>query len=51
MGIFPSNFVVDTQQIDRVSSVIDEVKPVEIDFDELTLEEVIGVGGFGKVYR
>jgi mitogen-activated protein kinase kinase kinase 9 len=25
--------------------------PVEIDFGQLTLEEVIGVGGFGKVYR
>uniref|UniRef100_A0A8C7XQ10 Protein kinase domain-containing protein n=1 Tax=Oryzias sinensis TaxID=183150 RepID=A0A8C7XQ10_9TELE len=25
--------------------------PVEIDFTELILEEVIGAGGFGKVYR
>ena len=24
---------------------------MEIDFDELELEEVIGIGGFGKVYR
>lgn len=24
---------------------------LEIDFSELTLEEIIGVGGFGKVYR
>lgn len=31
--------------------MIDKVQPVEIDFDELQLEEVIGVGGFGKVYR
>jgi len=31
--------------------VIDKVQPVEIDFEELQLEEVIGVGGFGKVYR
>lgn len=30
---------------------IDNVHPVEIDFEELQLEEVIGVGGFGKVYR
>ncbi len=29
----------------HVSSVL------EIDFSELTLEEIIGVGGFGKVYR
>ncbi|CAN7995282.1 unnamed protein product, partial [Ixodes hexagonus] len=26
-------------------------RPFEIDFSELELEEVIGVGGFGKVYR
>lgn len=31
--------------------MIDKVQPVEIDFEELQLEEVIGVGGFGKVYR
>ena len=30
---------------------IRDVEPVEIDFEELALEEVIGVGGFGKVYR
>uniref|UniRef100_A0A8C6URN2 mitogen-activated protein kinase kinase kinase n=1 Tax=Neogobius melanostomus TaxID=47308 RepID=A0A8C6URN2_9GOBI len=38
VGIFPSNYV----------SV---GKFLEIDFSELTLEEIIGVGGFGKVYR
>lgn len=31
--------------------MIDKVQPIEIDFEELQLEEVIGVGGFGKVYR
>ncbi|KAK0158310.1 hypothetical protein PV328_009329 [Microctonus aethiopoides] len=51
VGIFPANFVAETERIDRVSSVIDKVQPVEIDFHELQLEEVIGVGGFGKVYR
>ncbi|XP_017881667.1 mitogen-activated protein kinase kinase kinase 11-like isoform X5 [Ceratina calcarata] len=51
VGIFPANFVVEAESIDRVSSVIDKVQPVEIDFEELQLEEVIGVGGFGKVYR
>ncbi|XP_066584468.1 mitogen-activated protein kinase kinase kinase 10 isoform X2 [Prorops nasuta] len=51
VGIFPANFVAETETIDRVSSVIDKVQPVEIDFEELQLEEVIGVGGFGKVYR
>ncbi|XP_057328794.1 mitogen-activated protein kinase kinase kinase 9-like isoform X2 [Microplitis mediator] len=51
VGIFPANFVAEAECIDRVSSVIDKVHPVEIDFNELQLEEVIGVGGFGKVYR
>lgn len=51
VGIFPANFVIEAEAIDRVSSVIDNVHPVEIDFEELQLEEVIGVGGFGKVYR
>jgi len=41
VGIFPSNFVSD--------QLLDD--PVEYDFGQLTLEEVIGVGGFGKVYR
>ena len=39
VGIFPSNFVEG------------DIKPVEIDYSELHLYEVIGVGGFGKVYR
>ncbi|XP_011869843.1 PREDICTED: mitogen-activated protein kinase kinase kinase 11-like [Vollenhovia emeryi] len=51
VGIFPANFVAEAESIDRVSSVIDKVHPIEIDFEELQLEEVIGVGGFGKVYR
>jgi len=51
VGIFPANFVAEAESIDQVSSVIDKVQPIEIDFEELQLEEVIGVGGFGKVYR
>lgn len=51
VGIFPSNFVELTETIDRVSSVIEQVQPQEINFDELTLKDVIGIGGFGKVYR
>ncbi|KAL6431371.1 hypothetical protein ACFW04_007183 [Cataglyphis niger] len=51
VGIFPANFVAESESIDRVSTVIDKVQPIEIDFEELQLEEVIGVGGFGKVYR
>ncbi|XP_042239484.1 mitogen-activated protein kinase kinase kinase 9-like isoform X4 [Homarus americanus] len=44
VGIFPSNFVAEVQNIK-------DVEPIEIDFNDLELEEVIGVGGFGKVYR
>ncbi|XP_063226327.1 mitogen-activated protein kinase kinase kinase 11-like [Bacillus rossius redtenbacheri] len=51
VGIFPANFVSDEYTIDRVNSVIRDIIPVEIEFSELELEEVIGVGGFGKVYR
>uniref|UniRef100_A0A4W3HN18 Mitogen-activated protein kinase kinase kinase n=1 Tax=Callorhinchus milii TaxID=7868 RepID=A0A4W3HN18_CALMI len=37
VGIFPANYVA--------------APPVEIEFSQLSLEEIIGVGGFGKVYR
>lgn len=40
VGIFPSNFVTE-----------DDLQPIEIDYNELVLKEVIGVGGFGKVHR
>uniref|UniRef100_A0A8C5DRZ1 Mitogen-activated protein kinase kinase kinase n=1 Tax=Gouania willdenowi TaxID=441366 RepID=A0A8C5DRZ1_GOUWI len=43
VGIFPSNYV--TAPSDPACRLL------EIDFFELTLEEIIGVGGFGKVYR
>lgn len=43
VGIFPANFVVDT--------AVGNDHITEIEFKELELEEVIGVGGFGKVYR
>lgn len=39
VGIFPSNFV------------MKDDCPIEVDFSELEFEEVIGVGGFGKVFR
>ncbi|KAF5308833.1 hypothetical protein FQR65_LT00533 [Abscondita terminalis] len=51
VGIFPSNFVVYDDPINHVNSIISDIHPIEIDFSELELEEVIGVGGFGKVYR
>ncbi|XP_029349233.1 mitogen-activated protein kinase kinase kinase 9 [Echeneis naucrates] len=58
VGIFPSNYV------SRGKGIPEEIRDgseqqysvpplhlLEIDFSELTLEEIIGVGGFGKVYR
>lgn len=51
VGIFPSNFVTKPEVVDQVSPEGHENRPFEIDFSELELEEVIGVGGFGKVYR
>ncbi|GAB1609486.1 mitogen-activated protein kinase kinase kinase 11-like isoform X1 [Argonauta hians] len=43
VGVFPSEFVTDK----KITADV----PLEIDFSELKLEDVIGVGGFGKVYR
>lgn len=51
VGIFPWNFVTENNILETVSSVVSNVHITEIDFSELELEEVIGVGGFGKVYR
>ncbi|XP_014667455.1 PREDICTED: mitogen-activated protein kinase kinase kinase 9-like [Priapulus caudatus] len=48
VGIFPSNFVT---QANGVSPPVDDNWPFEILFEDLVLSEVIGVGGFGKVYR
>ena len=50
VGIFPSDFVRKQEVVDQVSPDADETRPFEINFNELTLEEVIGVGGFAKVY-
>uniref|UniRef100_A0A8C0QPP9 mitogen-activated protein kinase kinase kinase n=1 Tax=Chelonoidis abingdonii TaxID=106734 RepID=A0A8C0QPP9_CHEAB len=43
LGIFPANYV--TYQPDQPGSL------AQIDFQHLELQEIIGVGGFGKVYR
>lgn len=60
VGIFPSNYVTkrDTASYPQLTpgglvpgAVAVEDCPSEIDFSELTLEEVIGAGGFGKVYK
>ncbi|XP_052341450.1 mitogen-activated protein kinase kinase kinase 9 [Oncorhynchus keta] len=63
VGIFPSNYVsigngISEKIRDRDKSVkvysdyaVPSLHLLEVDFSELTLEEIIGVGGFGKVYR
>lgn len=50
VGIFPAVYVTEDDPL-AVSSVIGDVDPPRVSFSELKLEEVIGVGGFGKVYR
>ncbi|XP_072345491.1 mitogen-activated protein kinase kinase kinase 11-like isoform X2 [Scyliorhinus torazame] len=55
VGIFPSNYV--SLKPPGGYAKLPEVgpeelaSPAEVPFRELTLQEVIGVGGFGKVYR
>ncbi|KAM9294011.1 mitogen-activated protein kinase kinase kinase 9 [Gastrophryne carolinensis] len=61
VGIFPSNYVTRTQSFSsklqgkRVEELpccpASALKLQEIAFTELLLEEIIGIGGFGKVYR
>lgn len=52
VGIFPSNFVTDDDpMLLNVPSSIGDIQPVEIDYNQLEMKEVIGVGGFGKVHR
>ncbi|XP_062422497.1 mitogen-activated protein kinase kinase kinase 21 isoform X1 [Pungitius pungitius] len=59
VGIFPSNYVTYQPAIYRLPAAsgsvgaIEQVPtpPSQIPFSELVLEEIIGVGGFGKVYR
>lgn len=51
VGIFPSSYVANQDTVDKFSPTGDSSRPFEIDFGELQLEEVIGIGGFGKVYR
>lgn len=45
MGIFPANFVTNDD------TLLNDVDPIRIEFEELQLQEVIGVGGFGKVHK
>ncbi|CAG2101421.1 unnamed protein product [Medioppia subpectinata] len=49
VGIFPSNFVIPERCAPNEVPVLPQI--CQIDFNELKLEEVIGIGGFGKVYK
>ncbi|KAL7374419.1 hypothetical protein ABVT39_000307 [Epinephelus coioides] len=61
VGIFPSNYgsfkpsgygkLPGTAVVGELGPAVSEFEPDVLDFRELSLEEVIGVGGFGKVYR
>lgn len=53
VGIFPSNFVTDRDPMtaDSLPNTIGDIQPLEIDFNDLQLGEVIGQGGFSKVRR
>lgn len=62
VGIFPSNYgsfkpsgyakLPGSSVVSELDhDVVGDFEPEEVDFRELSLEEVIGVGGFGKVYR
>uniref|UniRef100_A0A8C4Q5Y7 mitogen-activated protein kinase kinase kinase n=1 Tax=Eptatretus burgeri TaxID=7764 RepID=A0A8C4Q5Y7_EPTBU len=46
VGIFPSNYV-----FPGTRPVPTLISPAEIHFHDLRLQEIIGAGGFGKVYR
>ncbi|XP_062408468.1 mitogen-activated protein kinase kinase kinase 10 [Sardina pilchardus] len=55
VGIFPSNYVTRRStsypKLPPEHMLVCGECPLEIDFSELSLEEVIGAGGFGKVYK
>uniref|UniRef100_H2Y408 mitogen-activated protein kinase kinase kinase n=1 Tax=Ciona savignyi TaxID=51511 RepID=H2Y408_CIOSA len=54
LGIFPSNYVQPKHNVASHDGVIEQkilITVPEIDFSELALQEIIGVGGFGKVYH
>uniref|UniRef100_UPI00358F4C21 mitogen-activated protein kinase kinase kinase 9-like isoform X2 n=1 Tax=Myxine glutinosa TaxID=7769 RepID=UPI00358F4C21 len=58
VGIFPSNYVANIRAINGAYSKLPSarpgatlVSPAHIHFHDLRLQEIIGAGGFGKVYR
>ncbi|XP_028597826.2 mitogen-activated protein kinase kinase kinase 10 [Podarcis muralis] len=51
VGVFPSNYVASDAKYSRLQDSLVCPPPLEISFEELELEEIVGVGGFGKVYK
>ncbi|XP_051946324.1 mitogen-activated protein kinase kinase kinase 9-like [Xyrauchen texanus] len=60
VGIFSSNYVcsdngitekIRDTPVEYADHSVPQLHLLQIDFSELVLEEIIGVGGFGKVYR
>ncbi|KRY85643.1 Mitogen-activated protein kinase kinase kinase 9 [Trichinella pseudospiralis] len=53
VGVFPSNFVKpdDKEELQSIKSLMSDSCPPEVQFTDLVLEEVIGAGGFGKVFK
>ena len=51
VGIFPSGYVVKPEEVEKLSPTGDQNRIFEINFQELETKELIGVGGFGKVFR
>ena len=49
IGLFPSNYVRTGDALDE--EIEEQTVPLQIDFDSIEMTDVIGVGGFGKVYR
>ena len=48
IGLFPSNYIYITDSDDKRASLSESL---EIDFEEISLIDIIGVGAFAKVYR
>lgn len=49
VGIFPSNFVTENNILENVPTAVGNI--TKIHYRDLKLEEIIGVGGFGQVFR
>lgn len=50
VGIFPAVYVTEKDPL-AVTSVFGDVDPLRVSFSELETGELIGMGGFGQVYR